>query len=92
LLSGSGTVSVVWNVRFDHLAPAEGLQKLGFVANIVSLEQFKSFWGAIVEFNRVYVWRHPVWKALGAARRTLGRYLLAGRNSDSVLTESKAGQ
>ena len=49
---------------------------------ITSLEQFKSFWGATVEFNQVCVWRHPLWRALGSTRSALARYFHAGRGED----------
>lgn len=55
---------------------------------MASLEQFKSFWGAQQEWNRVCVWRHPVWKCLGNAKRILGRAFGAGRVGDNRQTTS----
>jgi len=54
----------------------------GNSSNIVSLEQFKSFWGAHMEHNPVCVWRNPLWKSLGTLRAGLQKALHPWRTKD----------
>ncbi|MEO8429902.1 MAG: GNAT family N-acetyltransferase [Acidobacteriota bacterium] len=55
-----------------------GSLNFGGSAGIESLAKFKESWGAIVESNRVFGWRNPLWESLTRVKRRFSRREAAG--------------